>query len=99
MEDEPPTVIKSDLLPIHGRRVFDEQRQIMLSDENEMLCHPSGIITDENVQDSLGQKIMCHACIRDYLPAAAVHDLPALNHADTASTNDGIDVGNDSERQ
>ena len=62
-----------------------------------MLCHPSGIITDENVQDSLGQKIMCHACIRDYLPAAAVPDLPALNHADTASTNDGIDVGNDSE--
>jgi len=97
LEEEPPSVIRSDLLPTHGRRVFSEQRQIMLSDENEMLCHPSGIITDEDVQDRLGNKIMCHACIRNHFTRPAVPDLPALNHADTASTNDGIDVGNDSE--
>ena len=97
LEDEPPSVIQSDLLPMHGRRVFSEQRQIMLSDENEMLCHPSGIVTDEDVQDRLGNKIMCHACIRNHFTRPAVPDLPALNHADTASTNDGIDVGNDSE--
>eukprot|EP00956_Cyclotella_meneghiniana_P031049 scaffold80420_cov49-Cyclotella_meneghiniana.AAC.3 len=84
LEDEPPSVIESDLLPMHGRRVFSQQRQIMLSDENEMLCHPSGIVTDEDVQDRLENKIMYHACIRNHFTRPAVPDLPALNHADTA---------------